>query len=67
MTDDLDSLGQLSRNVNSLRNKQVEIIDRLQALEDRVTELLNRYRPLEDRVVRLEKSMSPGGGTTYGR
>ncbi|NDQ58339.1 MAG: hypothetical protein GZ088_14815 [Acidipila sp.] len=66
MTDDLDSLGQLSRNVNSLRNKQVEIIDRLQALEERVTELLNRYRPLEDRVVRLEKSGS-SGGTTYGR
>ena len=66
MTDDLDSLGQLARNVNSLRNKQVEIIDRLQALEESVNELLNRYRPLEDRVVRLEKSGS-SGGTTYGR
>ena len=66
MTDDLDSLGQLSRNVNSMRNKQVEMIDRLQALEESVNELLNRYRPLEDRVVRLEKSGS-SGGTTYGR
>ena len=63
MTDDLDSLGQLARNVNTLRNKQVEIIDRIQNLEQRVNELFNRFRPLDDRIVRLEKSVSSGGPT----
>ena len=63
MTDDMDSLGQLARNVNTLRNKQVEIIDRIQNLEQRMNELFNRFRPLDDRLVRLEKSVSSGGPT----
>jgi predicted nucleic acid-binding Zn-ribbon protein len=66
VADNLQSLGELTKNMNTVRNKQVEIIDRIQALEERVQELLTRYRPLEERIVRLEKSL-PSAGTRYGR
>jgi chromosome segregation ATPase len=65
VTDNVESLGEVARNLNLLRNKQVELFDRLGTLEERIQDLLNRVRPLEDRLARLEKaseSRSPGYG-----
>ena len=66
MAENLQLLGELTKNMSTVRNKQVEMFDRIQVLEERVQELLTRYRPLEDRIVRLEKSM-PSASTGYGR
>ena len=66
MAENLESLGELAKNLNLVRNKQLEIFDRIQALEERVQDLTNRYRPLDDRLVRLEKASSLGG-PGYGR
>lgn len=66
MAENVESLGEVARNLNLVRNKQVELFDRLGVLEERVQELLTRFRPLEDRLVHLEKaSVSPPQG--YGR
>ena len=65
MADNQESLGLLAKDLNLVRNKQVEILDRLTTLEERVQDLLNRMRPLEDRITRLEKTTSlrtPGYG-----
>jgi hypothetical protein len=61
-----ESLGALARDLNVVRNKQIEIFDRLQTLEERLQDLLNRFRSLEDRVLRVEKTAS-SGSPGYGR
>lgn len=66
MADNLESLGEVAKNLNLVRNKQVEIFDRIHTLEERVQEMLTRFRPLEDRLVRLEKA-SELRGPGYGR
>ena len=66
MADNQDSLGLLAKDLNLVRNKQVEILDRLTTLEERVQDLLNRMRPLEDRIARVEKTSS-SGSSGYGR
>ncbi len=66
MSDNLESLGELVRTLNLVRNKQIELFDRLRTVEERVDDLLNRFRPVEDRLGRLEK-LSAGRAAGYGR
>jgi archaellum component FlaC len=61
----VESLGEVARNLNIVRNKQIEMFELIQTLEQRVEDLLMRFRPLEDRLVHLEKATSlraPGYG-----
>jgi len=47
---------ELQKEFNSVRNKQVEIIDRLAHLESQVSQLTERMRKVEDLVARLENN-----------
>jgi predicted nuclease with TOPRIM domain len=44
------------KEYNTLRNKQVEIFDRLGQLEAQITQFNERVRKLEEIVARLESS-----------
>ena len=44
------------KEFNTLRNKQVEIFDRLGQLEAQITQFNERVRKLEEIVARLESS-----------
>lgn len=66
MADNSETLGEVARNLNIVRNKQVEIFDRIGALEERIQDLLTRLRPMEERLARLEKASEPRG-PSYGR
>jgi len=46
----------LQKEFNSVRNKQVEIIDRLGQLESQVSQLTERMRKVEDLVAKLENN-----------
>jgi len=47
---------ELQKEFNSVRNKQVEIFDRLGQLESQVSQLTERMRKVEDVVTRLENN-----------
>jgi predicted nuclease with TOPRIM domain len=47
---------ELQKEFNSVRNKQVEIIDRLGQLESQVSQLTERMRKVEDLVAKLENN-----------
>jgi predicted nuclease with TOPRIM domain len=47
---------ELQKEFNSVRNKQVEIFDRLGQLESQVSQLTERMRKVEDLVARLENN-----------
>jgi predicted nuclease with TOPRIM domain len=47
---------ELQKEFNSVRNKQVEIFDRLGQLESQISQLTERMRKVEDLVTRLENN-----------
>jgi predicted nuclease with TOPRIM domain len=47
---------ELQKEFNSVRNKQVEIIDRLGNLESQLSQLTDRMRKVEDLVAKLENN-----------
>jgi predicted nuclease with TOPRIM domain len=47
---------ELQKEFNSVRNKQVEIFDRLGQLESQISQLTERMRKVEDLVARLENN-----------
>jgi predicted nuclease with TOPRIM domain len=47
---------ELQKEFNSVRNKQVEIIDRLGHLESQLSQLTERMRKVEDLVAKLENN-----------
>jgi predicted nuclease with TOPRIM domain len=47
---------ELQKEFNSVRNKQVEIFDRLEQLESQLSQLTERMRKVEDLVARLENN-----------
>ena len=47
---------ELQKEFNSVRNKQVEIFDRLGQLESQLSQLTERMRKVEDLVARLENN-----------
>jgi hypothetical protein len=47
---------ELQKEFNSVRNKQVEIFDRLGHLESQVSQLTERMRKVEDLAAKLENN-----------
>jgi predicted nuclease with TOPRIM domain len=47
---------ELQKEFNSVRNKQVEIFDRLGHLESQLSQLTERMRKVEDLVAKLENN-----------
>jgi predicted nuclease with TOPRIM domain len=52
----MSSPEEFQKEFNTLRNKQVEIFDRLGQLEAQITQFNERVRKLEEIVARLEKN-----------
>lgn len=52
----MSSTEEFQKEFNTLRNKQVEIFDRLGQLEAQITQFNERVRKLEEIVARLEKN-----------
>jgi predicted nuclease with TOPRIM domain len=52
----MSSTEEFQKEFNTLRNKQVEIFDRLGQLEAQITRFNERVRKLEEIVARLESS-----------
>jgi predicted nuclease with TOPRIM domain len=47
---------ELQKEFSSVRNKQVEIFDRLGQLESQISQLTERMRKIEDLVTKLENN-----------
>ena len=52
----MSSTEEFQKEYNTMRNKQVEIFDRLGQLEAQITQFNERVRKLEEIVARLESS-----------
>jgi predicted nuclease with TOPRIM domain len=52
----MSSTEDLQKEYNTLRNKQVEIFDRLGQLEAQITQFNERVRKLEEIVAKLERN-----------